>query len=106
MVSGEGMSLGILRRFRGKKVQFFFEILTLVQTFRDFSYYSSACSINLGDHVVITGGYISDTQTTVSIVSRYNDDGWVSDMASLNQARNSHGCTSYTSGGEQVRLTT
>ena len=65
-------------------------------------YYREACSISLGDHhVVITGG--TETKTTVS---RYNEDGWVSDMPSLNQGRSSHGCTSFLSGGEQVRLTT
>ena len=64
-------------------------------------HYRQACSISLADHVVITGGYW--TQTTVS---RYNDDGWVEDMPSLNQGRNIHGCTLFLSGGEQVRLTT
>ena len=36
MMSGD--PLGILRRFQAKKVQFFFEILTLVEHFRDSSY--------------------------------------------------------------------
>ena len=67
----------------------------------DVIYYRRACSIPLGDHVVITGG--ADTLTTVS---KYNDDGWESDMPSLNQGRSSHGCTSFTSGGEQVTLKT
>ena len=64
-------------------------------------YYRSACSISLGDNVVITGGY--NTRTTVS---RYNNDGFVSDMPRLNKGRYWHGCTSFLSGGQQVRLTT
>ena len=64
-------------------------------------YYRLACSISLGDHVVITGGY--DTRKTVS---RYEESGFVSDMSSLKQGRYKHGCTAFVSGGEQVRLTT
>ena len=64
-------------------------------------YYRQACSISLGDHVVITGG-----DYTWKTVSKYNKDGWVSDMPILNQGRRSHGCTSFLSGGQQVRLTT
>ena len=66
-----------------------------------FIYYRYACIIPLGDHVVITGGQI--TKTTVS---KYDEEGWVEDMPSLNQGRYSHGCTSFTSAGEQGRLTT
>ena len=63
-------------------------------------YSRHACSIALGDEVVLTGGW--DTLTTVS---RYDKDGWVEDMPSLNQGRRGHGCTAFMSGGEQVRLT-
>ena len=64
-------------------------------------YYRYACSITLGDHVVITGGV-----ETLTTVSRYNESGWVEDMPSLNLGRYSHGCTTFMSGGQQVRLTT
>ena len=62
-------------------------------------HYRHACSISLGDEVVLTGG--SDTKTRVSL---YNKDGWVRDMPSLNTGRIGHGCTTYSTGGEQVRL--
>ena len=64
-----------------------------------------ACSISLADEVIITGG--SDTGNkldNVDIVSRYNKDGWVEDLPSLKVGRNNHGCSHYSSGGEQVRL--
>jgi len=60
---------------------------------------SYACSIPLGDEVVITGGYVSGTT-----VSLYNKDGWVRDMPSLNAGRIGHGCTTYSTGGEQKVL--
>ena len=62
--------------------------------------YRHACSIPLGDHVVITGGFF--TRTTVS---KYEESGWVKDMPSLNQGRWLHGCTSFMSAGQQVELT-
>jgi len=58
-----------------------------------------ACSIPLGDEVVITGGVV-----TRKTVSRYNKDGWVEDMPSLNQGRTVHGCTTFVSLGEQVLM--
>ena len=64
-------------------------------------YYRYACSISLGDHVVITGGYAA-----LTTVSRYEESGFVSDMPRLNKGRKAHGCTSFLSGGQQVRLTT
>ena len=61
--------------------------------------YSRACSIPLGDEVILTGGW-----HTMTTVSRYDKDGWVEDMPSLKRGRHSHGCTAFVSGGEQVRL--
>ena len=49
--------------------------------------------------MVLTGGRENGT-----IVSQYNTDGWVRDLSSLNTGRYDHGCTSYSTGGEQVRL--
>ena len=59
-----------------------------------------ACSISLANEVIITGGL-----ETLNIVSRYNKDGWVEDLPSLKEGRHGHGCSQYSSGGEQVRLT-
>ena len=64
--------------------------------------WSRVVSISLDDHVVITGG----RWTLKKTVSRYEKSGWVENMPSLNQGRYYHGCTSFTSGGQQVRLTT
>ena len=49
--------------------------------------------------MVITGG-----AHTKKIVSRYDMDGWVRDMPSLNQGRGTHGCAAFMIGGDQVRL--
>ena len=66
-------------------------------------YYRWACSINLGDEVVLTGGFRDNRGVTT--VSRYDKDGWVRDMPSLKQGRAEHGCTAFMTGEEQVRLT-
>jgi len=55
-----------------------------------------ACSIPLGEDVVLTGG-----MDTLKTVSRYNEGGWVRDIFSLNTGRRNHGCTSYSTGEEQ-----
>ena len=65
----------------------------------NYFHYRRACSIPLVDEVVLTGG--SETRTRVSL---YSTGGWVRDMSSLNTGRANHGCTSYSTGGEQVRL--
>ena len=59
-----------------------------------------ACSISLGDEVVVTGGY---DRGALASVTRYNSEGWVEDMPSLVTGRRYHGCTRFISGGEQVR---
>ena len=64
-------------------------------------YYRKACSIPLGDHVVITGGFWSRSK-----VVRYGEAGWERDLPSLNTGREEHGCTAFMSEGQQVRLTT
>ena len=62
--------------------------------------YRGACSIPQGDQIILTGG--GETRKTVS---RYDKDGWMRDMPSLNQGRYGHGCTTYMIGREEVRLT-
>ena len=64
-------------------------------------YYRYACSISLTDAVIITGGI-----NTKNIVSRRTSkDGWVENLPSLKVGRYTHGCSQYSSGGEQVSLT-
>merc|ERR1711860_184909 len=58
-----------------------------------------ACSISLGDEVIISGG-----QSSWNTVSRYDRDGWVEYLPSLKVGRSSHGCTQYSSRDEQVLL--
>ena len=95
--------------FRAKKwvdrKESFLQIKFFLDIILKYIYYRAACSISLGDKMVLTGGskFIFDG---VKTVSRYDKDGWVEDMPSLNQGRNSHGCTAFiVSGGKQVRLT-
>jgi len=47
----------------------------------------SACSIELPEMFILTGGF--DTLTTVS---RYTTDGWIEDLPELNVGRRGHGC--------------
>ena len=61
-------------------------------------YYRLACSISLSDAVIITGG-----SKTLNIVSRYDKDGWVEDLPRLKVGRVGHGCSHFSSEGEQVR---
>ena len=70
--------------------------------------YSQACLIDLGDTFVITGGMDGidglDGGTT-STVSHYSASRHLGDLASLNTARDSHGCSTYTdSSQQQVRV--
>ena len=59
--------------------------------------YRHACSIELEDQVIVTGGYY--TKNTVSI---YNDAGWVKDLANLNTGRRGHSCSHFTSDNDLV----
>ena len=50
----------------------------------------SACSIELKEMVILTGG-----QYTMSKVTVYNNEGFVDDWPELNTGRNNHGCGHY-----------
>ena len=52
--------------------------------------YSKACSIDLGQTVIITGGY-----KTIRKVTEYNEDGQAKDLPQLIRGRRNHGCSSY-----------
>merc|ERR1719347_1362244 len=71
-----------------------------------------AYSIKLDEYVIIAGG-IKDcnnddcTNPRVDTVSKYNIEGWVEYLPSLNTARSGHGCGHYIkSNGEVVYLVT
>jgi len=51
----------------------------------------SACAINLGSSVILTGGYYNPRTR----VTEYNEAGWVRDLPDLLQGRYSHGCSYY-----------
>jgi len=59
-----------------------------------------ACSISDTTSVVITGGGPDGGAT--SRVSRYNNNGWLEDLPSLNNARSGHGCGLYTTDTHKV----
>ena len=46
-----------------------------------------ACSIQLQEKVILTGGQFTATMVTV-----YNTEGWVEELPRLNQGRYRHGC--------------
>ena len=52
--------------------------------------FSAACTIQLEDKVIITGG-----ECTATIVSVYNMEGWVENLPDLNTGRQDHGCGHY-----------
>ena len=51
-------------------------------------FFSYACTIQLFDYVLITGG--SDTKT---YVTKYDVNGWVENLPGLNTGRRAHGCS-------------
>ena len=51
---------------------------------------SQSCAIKLSDSLIITGG-ISAYKT----VSKYDKNGWVMDLTSMNTGRRLHGCGHY-----------
>jgi len=46
-----------------------------------------ACSIEMPEMFILTGGY-----HTLKTVSRYSTSGWMEDLPEMNDGRNSHGC--------------
>ena len=60
-------------------------------------HWSSACGINLGSSVIITGGRYSLTKVT-----EYNEEGFVRYLPSLQQTRYQHGCSYYVNEGTKV----
>jgi len=64
---------------------------------------SHACSIQLDSFVIITGGMGESSSSDLpqrlatysKIVSKYDMNGWVEDLPSLNVARKDHGCAYY-----------
>ena len=60
-------------------------------------YLSYACSIQLEETVVITGGY-----NTTRRVSVYSFDGWVEDLPDLLTGRSDHGCGHYINNDDKM----
>ena len=66
----------------------------------DTLYFSGACSIELEDKVILTGGVIDgDDSLTVSI---YDRNGWLRDLPNLQSARRDHGCGHYVDNRNRV----
>ena len=58
-----------------------------------------ACSIQLEETVIITGGTLALTMTRVTV---YNTEGYVEDLPNLNEARSDHGCGHFVNTDNQV----
>ena len=56
-----------------------------------------ACSIQMEEVVILTGGYY-----TKSLVTVYNNAGFVEELPSLNTGRRSHGCGHFVNTDNQV----
>ena len=64
--------------------------------------FRDACAINMGDSVILTGGYWSYTKVT-----ELRMDGSYTELPELNQGRHIHGCASYVDEhGNKVTLVT
>ena len=55
---------------------------------------SNACTIELTDQVIVTGGhkYAGNPNNASDRVTVYNEQGWVEDLPSLITGRFDHGC--------------
>ena len=70
-----------------------------------FDRYACAIPDPENDEVILTGNRNNyNFPETTSIVSVYNKNGWVRDLAPMNQGRYGHGCTSFVSGGKKVNI--
>ena len=77
-------------------------IIIVLNTINKCVYCRAACSIQLNDKVIVTGGQYTETETTVSV---YNIGGWVEDLPDLNTGRSNHGCGHYEdNNNDDVRL--
>ena len=71
--------------------------ISLIFFSNDDSPYSNACSIDLGQSVVITGGYKNGRKVT-----EYNEDGKTRELPELIRSRDQHGCGSYVDQDDNV----
>ena len=51
-----------------------------------------ACSIEMTNKVIITGGYDYNSKMGSTRVAVYNNDGFLADWPSLDTGRKDHGC--------------
>ena len=67
--------------------------------------FSHGCGIPDYDSIVLTGGYDPDDNIQLSSVQRYDLNGFVENLPSLNEAREIHGCGCYyNNDGEKVKF--
>ena len=64
--------------------------------------YRRACSINLGQSVVITGGWYNGG---VKTVTQYSENGDANELPELITERGGHGCSSYTDSNNNMVMT-
>ena len=54
-------------------------------------FFSRACSIELPEMFILTGGSFRPFEAETK-VSKYTKSGWMEDLPDLNEARKNHGC--------------
>lgn len=67
------------------------------------------CGIAVGDHFIVTGGYVARGARGIALntVAKYNTSGWEKYLNPLNTERYQHACSSYISvSGDTVLLVT
>merc|ERR1712154_456541 len=69
---------------------------------------NKACGIEVGDHLIVTGGYDwTAPEPALNTVAKYSQSGLVDYLPSLNTRRYDHACSSFISdSGETVLLVT
>jgi len=71
----------------GRTTEIVYQNGTSISSF-DLKYYTiNACSIELPEMFILTGGRFTNTT-----VSRYSTSGWIEDLPELNEGRDTHGC--------------
>ena len=72
-------------------------IIIGINTINKCVYFREACSIQLDDKFIVTGGQYN--MTTVSV---YDIGGWVEDLPDLNDGRCNHGCGHYVDNNNDI----
>ena len=87
-----GLGLGLCKIFHTFKGQGDFDIISIIR---------SACSIELEEMVILTGGLDHEEEPTTR-VTVYNKNGFLADWPHLQTSRDDHGCGHFINADKEV----